>query len=317
MKAVRIHEFGGPNVLQLEETPRPEPQVGEVLVRVHAAAVNPVDWKIRQGHRGIQVSLPLTIGWDFSGVIEKVGPDVDTWKAGDEVYTRPAINRDGAYAEFIVVPAKDLAAKPKHLDHVHAAAVPLAGLTAWQALFEHGRLKPGQTVLIHAASGGVGGYAVQLAKYQGARVIATTSAKNAGYVKNLGADEIIDHESERFEERVHNVDVVIDTLGGEVQERSWGVLKKNGVLVSTVGEPPQDKAKQHGVEAVGFMAQTNIRQLEEMAQLLDKGALRSLAETVMPLSAARKAHELSQEGHVRGKIVLKVTDAPSSTFVHN
>jgi NADPH:quinone reductase-like Zn-dependent oxidoreductase len=306
MKCVRIHQFGGSDVMHYENAPRPGIGVDDVLVRVHAAAVNPVDWKIREGKHGQGLKLPLVLGWDFSGVVESVGKNVTHWKKGDEVFTRPSLKRDGAYADYIAVAAKELAAKPKRLTHIQAAAVPLAGLTAWQALFDKGELQPGQTVLIHAASGGVGGYAVQFAKQKGARVIATASGKNRDYVMRLGADVFVDYETEKFEDKAHDVDVVLDTLGGETQERSWSVLKNGGVLVSTLGEPSQDKAKRYGVRGLGMMAETKPDQLADIAELLDNGKIRSLAETVFPLSEARKAHELSQAGHVRGKIVLRV-----------
>ena len=306
MKAVRIHAYGGPDVLTYEDAPKPVPHHNEVLVRVHAAGVNPVDWKIREGKHQLGHVLPLTLGWDLSGVIEGVGPGT-TWEIGDEIFTRPNIMRNGAYAEYIVVTEAELAAKPKSIDHVHAAAVPLAGLTAWQALFDHGRLKSGQTVLIHAASGGVGSYAVQFAKWKGARVIATASGKNRDFVMSLGADEFVDHTAQRFEDREPAVDLVIDTIGGDTQERSLKVLKKGGIIVSTLQPPSPEKMAAHGVSGMNFMAKTIPLQLAEMARLIDTGRLKVPVETILPLADARKAHELSQTGHARGKIVLKVT----------
>jgi NADPH:quinone reductase-like Zn-dependent oxidoreductase len=307
MKAVRIHSYGGSDVLTYEDAPRPVPHHNEVLIRVHAAAINPVDWKIREGKHQLGHVLPLILGWDVSGVIEGIGPGA-TWDIGEEVYSRPNLMRNGGYAEYIVVAEAELAEKPKSVDHVHAAAVPLAGLTAWQALFDHGHLKTGQTVLIHAASGGVGSYAVQLAKWKGARVIATASGRNERFVKDLGADQFIDYTRQRFEDVARDVDLVIDTLAGDVQDRSLKVLKKGGTLVSTLQAPSRDKLDALGVNGTNFMAKTVPLQLAEMARLIDEGRLKVPVETVLPLSEARKAHELSQTGHARGKIVLKVMD---------
>src|SRR6476660_8552590 len=232
MKAIRIHNYGGPEVLQYEDAPRPQPQAGEVVVRVHAAGVNPIDWKVREGHMKDfwAHKLPLILGWDFSGVIEKVGSGATKFKKGDEVYSVPDASRDGAYAEYIVVRESELALKPKSLHHVRAAAVPLAAVTAWQALFDAGQLKRGQRALIHGGSGGVGHIAVQLAKWKGAHVIATASTKNHELLRELGADETIDYTRQRFEDVARNVDIVLDLIGGETQERSWSVLKKGGVL---------------------------------------------------------------------------------------
>jgi NADPH:quinone reductase-like Zn-dependent oxidoreductase len=304
MKAVRIHRYGGSEVLQYEDVPRAQPGPGEVLVRVHAAGVNPVDWKIRQGY--MKRELPLILGWDFSGVIERIGPDVSDWTEGIEVYSRPDLSRDGAYAEYIVVRAPELARKPKSLDHIHAAAVPLAALTAWQSLFDAGGLAAGQRVLIHAAAGGVGTFALQLAKWKGAFVIGTASARNHEFLRGLGVDEVVDYQQKRFEDVVHDVDMVFDTMAGETQQRSWQVLKKGGILVSILGEPPEEEAAKHGVRRAFVFVQPNAAQLTEIAALVDTGKLRPVVETVLPLSEARQAQDQSQSGHTRGKIVLKV-----------
>ncbi|MGH8760733.1 MAG: NADP-dependent oxidoreductase [Burkholderiales bacterium] len=309
MKAVRIHVYGGPEVLKYEEAPRPKPGAGEVLIRVHAAGVNPVDWKIREGYfKGrVDHSLPLILGWDLSGVVEATGPGVAGLEEGEEVYSRPDIARDGADAEYIVVRETEVALKPKSIDHIHAAAIPLAALTAWQSLFDAGGLSTGQKVLIHAAAGGVGSFAVQLAKWKGAHVIGTASKRNQDFVKNLGADETIDYRTTRFEEVIHEVDVVFDTIGGETQKRSWKVLKKGGILVSIVGPPSAKEATAHGVRQASVFVQPSAAQLTELAKLVDSGKLKPIVETVLPLSEARRAHELSQTGHTRGKIVLEVT----------
>ena len=244
MKAVRIHNYGGPEVLKFEDAPAPQPGPGEVLVRIHAAAVNPVDWKVRAGRlkERIQYPLPLIPGWDFSGVVEATGPGVTRLKKGDEVYARPDIARNGAYAEYIVAKESEVAFKPKSVDHVQAAAIPLAALTAWQALFDTAGLKAGQKVLIHGAAGGVGSFAVQLAKRKGAHVIGTASGRNQSFLRELGVDEAIDYEKTGFEDVVHDVDVVLDTIGGDTQNRSWKVLKKGGILVSIISPPSAEEA---------------------------------------------------------------------------
>jgi len=311
MKAVRIHTYGGPEALVYEDAPQPEPGRAELLVRVHAAGINPVDWKTREGHLKalLRYRLPLILGWDFSGVVEEVGPAVTDFKPGDEVYARPDIGRDGAYADYIAVKAKEVALKPKILDHVHAAAVPLAALTAWQSLFEAARLKSGQRVLIHAAAGGVGHFAVQLAKWKGAHVIGTASGRNAEFVRSLGAEEIIDYTTTRFEDVVRDVDVVFDTVGGEVQQRSFKVVKKGGVLVSVLEPFSRLKAAFRGVRAHFVFVQPNAKQLAELANLIDNGKLKPAVETVLPLAEARQAHALSQRGHTRGKLVLQVRES--------
>ncbi len=314
MKAVRIHQYGGPEVLKYEDAPRPQPREGDVLVRVHAAGVNPVDWKARQGHLQKMISYPLPMipGWDLSGTVESLGPAASGLAVGDEVYGRPDIARDGAYAEYIVVRAGELAKKPRSIDHVHAAAVPLAALTAWQALFEAPEpyssigLAQGQTVLVHAAAGGVGSFAVQLAKWRGATVIATGSAQNESFLRELGADQFVDYTRQRFEDVVHGVDAVFDTVGGETQSRSWHVLKPGGVLVSILSRPSEADAKAHAARAAYVFVQPDAAQLGEIARLIDAKVVKPILAEVLPLAQARQAHELSQTGHVRGKIVLTV-----------
>ncbi|MCL5966961.1 MAG: NADP-dependent oxidoreductase [Deltaproteobacteria bacterium] len=308
MKSVRIHTYGGPEVLVYEDAPRPTPGTGEVLIRVHAAGVNPVDWKVREGYvkQWITHSLPLIPGWDVSGVVEAAGPGARRLQKGDEVYSRPDISRDGAYAQYIVVRESEVAIKPESLDHIHAAAIPLAALTAWQALFDAAGLGAGQKVLIHAAGGGVGSFAVQLAKWKGAHVIGTASKRNHDFLRTLGADETIDYTATRFEDAVRNVDVVLDTMGGDTQKRSWKVLRKGGILVSILTAPPPEEAAAHGMRQAYTFVQPNAAQLVEIAKLADSGKLRPVVETVLPLPEARRAQELSQAGHVRGKIVLRV-----------
>jgi NADPH:quinone reductase-like Zn-dependent oxidoreductase len=308
MKAVCIYSYGGPEVLVYEDAPRPHPAKGEVLVRVHAAGINPVDWKIREGHlkEMLHHTLPLVLGWDFSGVVETLGAGVSRFKVGDEVFSRPDISRDGADAEFIVIKESELALKPKSVDHLHAAAMPLAGLTAWQTLFDAARLSPGQRVLIHAAAGGVGHVAVQLAKWKGAHVIGTAAARNHDFLRQLGVDQVIDYDTERFEEVVQPVDVVLDTRGGDTQERSWKVLKHDGILVSIASPPKAGIAAEHGVRQAFVFTEPNAAQLAEIAQLADAEKLKVVVETVLALSDAARGQELSERGHGRGKIVLRV-----------
>lgn len=308
MKAVRIHAYGGPEVLHYEDTPIPQLQPDDLLIRVRAAAVNPVDWKIREGFlQGVlNHCLPLTLGWDVSGEVAAVGPEVIRFQIGDAVYTRPNIERDGGYADYIAVKASEAALKPVKLDHDQAAAVPLAALTAWQALVDAAQLRSGQTVLIHAAAGGVGSFAVQLAKARGAKVIATASAVNVGLVMELGADQFVDYTRSRFEEVAKEVDVVFDTIGGETQMRSWSVLKPGGMLVSVVSPPPEATAAAYGVRSAFVFVQPSSSQLDAITQLIDEGRIKPILHTIMPLYEARQAQVISQGGHVRGKIVLHV-----------
>jgi NADPH:quinone reductase-like Zn-dependent oxidoreductase len=308
MKAIRIHNYGGPEVLNYEDAPRPQPQAGEVLVRVHGAGLNPIDWKVREGHMKDfwPHQFPLILGWDLSGVVEEVGVGVSRFKLGDEVYSLPDPTRNGAYADYIVVRESELARKPNSLYHIRAAAVPLAALTAWQSLFDIAQLQPGQRVLIHAGSGGVGHFAVQIAKWKGAYVFATASTKNQDLLRKLGVDEPIDYTQQRFEDIARKIDIVLDTLGGETQERSWSVLKKGGILVSLVQPPSEEKAKELGVRVALLGAQPNGAQLAEIANIIDSGKLAPVIDRILPLSEARHAHELSQSGHVHGKIALRV-----------
>jgi NADPH:quinone reductase-like Zn-dependent oxidoreductase len=306
MKAIRIHEYGGPEVLALEEVQRPTPGPGELLIRVHAASVNPFDWKVRAGYMKevFPLTFPATLGWDVSGTVEAAGPGVTRFKAGDNVYTR--LENGGGYAEYAVAGETIVARKPGTLDHVQAAAVPTGGSTAWQALFEVAQLRAGQKVLIHAAAGGVGNFAVQFAKAKGAYVIGTASSRNQSLLRELGVDQAVDYSQTRFEDVVSDVDVVLDTIGGDTQERSFKVLKSGGILVSLVQPPSPELAVKHGVRALFFGAHASSSDLTEIAGLIDKGKVKTVVETVLPLTEARRAHELSQSGHARGKIVLLV-----------
>ena len=310
MKAVRIHAYGGLEVLHYEDVAMPKLNPDDILIRVRAAAINPVDWKIREGYlqSALQHKLPLVLGWDVSGEVVEVGPEAAGFRVGDEIYVRPNIERDGGYAEYIAVKASEATRKPSSLDHLHAAAVPLAALTAWQALVDAADLQTGQTVLVHAAAGGVGSLAVQLAKARGARVIATASAVNRGLVTELGADEFIDYTKTRFEDAVKAVDVVFDTIGGDTQERSWQVLKPGGILVSVVSPPSKETAAERGVRRAFVFIHADGEQLSAIAQLIDEGKMKPIIHTVLPLAEARQGHAISQGGHARGKIVLHVAD---------
>ncbi len=308
MKAVRIHNYGGPEVLLYEDAPRPKPVKGEVLVRVHAAGVNPVDWKVREGYakERLHHKLPLILGWDVAGVVEALGRGVKRFKVGDEVFSRPDSSRDGAYAEYIAIEESEVALKPRSVNFVQAAAIPLACMTAWQALFDTAQLAPGRKILIHAAAGGVGSYAVQLAKWKGAYVIGTASAASHELLRELGVDEAIDYRNQRFEDLVHDADVVLDTIGGETQTRSWNVLRQGGILVSIISPPSEQEAAAHGVRGAFLFMHPDADELAQIAALVDAGKLRPIVDTVMPLSDAHKAHEQSQTGHTHGKIVLQV-----------
>jgi NADPH:quinone reductase-like Zn-dependent oxidoreductase len=307
MKAIRHHTRGGPEALVYEEAPQPHPHGGEVLVRVHAAAITPTEllwvptWKTRTGE---DRPFPIILGHEFSGVIAGCGAGVTEWTEGDPVYGLNDWFADGAQAEYCVAPAASLAPKPRALEHVQAAVVPISALTAWQALFQRAHLRAGQRVLIHGAAGSVGGFAVQFARWRGAHVIGTASAQHLDFVRALGADEVIDYRATRFEERVRDMDAVLDTVGGETLQRSWGVLKSGGTLVTIAAqsEGTQDPA----VRDAFFIVEANRSQLVEIAGLIDDGQIRVLLQEVFPLAQARQAYARAQEGGTRGKVVLRV-----------
>ncbi|WP_051264006.1 NADP-dependent oxidoreductase [Teredinibacter turnerae] len=307
MKAVRIHAYGGADTLTLEHIDVPVPAANEVLVRIKAASVNPVDWKVRKGdlQDALKHHLPLTLGWDFAGEIAAVGSDVTDWQPGDAVYARPEITRDGTYAEYIAVNASEIAAKPNTADWHTAAAIPLVTLTAWQSLFDIAKLEGGQSVLVHAGAGGVGAAAIQLAKNAGARVFTTCSSANVDYVKSLGADEIIDYTKTDFS-NLRDIDVVLDTLGGEVLQNSWSVLKPGGMLVSIVDTPSEDIAETKRVKAAFWFVQPNSEQLAKIATLFDEGKLKVNIDSVFKLESIADAHARSESGRVRGKVVVEI-----------
>jgi NADPH:quinone reductase-like Zn-dependent oxidoreductase len=307
MRAVRIHRFGGAEVLELDDLPIPQPQDDEVVVRVAAASVNPVDYKIRSGgYPAVKDGqLPMVLGRDLSGTVEICGTRAHTLKRGDPIFAMVGPDR-GAYAEYVMVKAVEMAAKPARLSHAEAAAVPLAGLTAWQGLFEHGGLQAGQRVLIHGGGGGVGHFAIQFAKAKGATVFTTAGGDDLDFVRGLGADMAIDYKAQRFEEVARDIDVVYDLIAGETQERSWPVLKPGGIIVSTLSQPSDEKARAHQARGTHYMARPNGEQLLEIARLIDQGKVRVVVARRFPLDQVRAAHEMLEREHPHGKIVLDV-----------
>lgn len=312
MKAAQIHQYGEPTVLQLDDITPPQPAAGEVLVRVHAAGINPVDLKTRTGAAGLASRygtdrFPMILGWDICGVVEQVGADVTAFQPGDKVFGMPHFpDLAAAYAEYVTAPADELAHKPANIDHLQAAALPLVALTAWQALFEAAGLEAGQKILVHAAAGGVGHIAVQLAKWKGAFVAGTASGRNAEFLAEIGVDQVVDYEKHRFEEVVSDVDVVLDTMRGEVRERSWQVLKPGGILVSILGPPSAETAAQYGVRAANILVYPNGEQCAQIAALVDQGKLKPHIDAVYPLAQAAQAHTHVAKGHTRGKVVLEI-----------
>lgn len=307
MKAVCIHEFGGLEAIKYEELSRPVPGNGQALLRVKAAGVGPWDGWVRAGKSVLTHQLPLILGSDLSGIIEEVGPDVYDFKPNDEVFgvTNPQFT--GAYAEYALVETAMIARKPMRLNYIEAASVPVVASTAWQMVFEHSEVDSTKRVLVHGAAGNVGAYVVQLAKLVGALVIATSYTRDVEYVLALGADEVIDVQEARFDERVKEVDVVIDTVGGEIIDRSFELLKAGGALISSVAMPDQGKAARYHVRAAFFLVKVTTAGLGKLADLLDSGQLRTNVGEVLPLSKARIAHEmLAGRPHKRGKIVLEV-----------
>jgi NADPH:quinone reductase-like Zn-dependent oxidoreductase len=334
MKAIRLHEHGGPEVLRLDEVPVPEPGPGEVLVRVHAVGVNPPDWYVREGMTTLppdmrpHLDLPLIPGTDVSGVVEAVAADVTGLSVGDEVFGMlrfPGSGDEyvaGAYAEHVTAPASDLARKPAGVDHVHAAGAPMAGLTAWQFLIELGHDHPspfqaaqhrpvalgaGTTVLVNGAAGGVGHVAVQLAKWRGASVVAVASGGHESFLRELGADRFVDYTTSRPEDVVRDVDLVVDTVGGPGSVRLLRTLRRDGALYPVFfAEYDPAVTAELGVTTSGTQVRSNGAQLAELGRLLDTGALRVAVDSTFPLADARRAHERAARGHLRGKIVLTV-----------
>jgi NADPH:quinone reductase-like Zn-dependent oxidoreductase len=309
MKAVRIHTYGDVSVLRYENAPLPEIQADEVLIQVHSAGVNPADWQFRQGYyqEFAPRPLPFILGWDVAGTVEAVGAEVTRFQPGEAVFSMADMSRNGAYAEYIAVRASHVALAPNSIPPEQAAAVPLAALTAWSGLFDHGRLEAGQSVLIHAGAGGVGLFAVQFARRAGARVVTTASPANHELLRQLGADQCIDYRGSDLAAAVKDVDLVFDAVGGETRERSWAVLRKDGTMVGVAMPPPdEERARQQGVKTAMVMVVPNGVRLADIGVLIDAGELKIVIDREFPLAEIAAAHLHSQQRHARGKIVIRV-----------
>ena len=311
MRAVSQQTFGSADVLEITEIPRPKPRTNEILVKVHAAGLNPTDWKHRSGH-GFVDKLPLVLGWDVSGVVEAVGIGVATFRPGDEVFGMMSYPFGlGTHADYVAASARFFAAKPRSVDHVQAGALPLVSLTAWQALVDNADLQSGQRVLIHAAAGGVGHIAVQIAKARGAYVIGTASAEKHGFLREVGADEVIDYRTDDFADRVRDVDAVLDTIGGDTAMRSLHTLRKGGSLVSLIPVGSADlfrQADQLGVRALRMLVDSSRSALETVSGLVDESALRATIAGTFPLTEAAEAHREGETNHTTGKLVLTMNE---------
>lgn len=309
MRAVQIQQYGGTETLQLVQIDTPTINADDILIQVKSAAINPVDWKIREGYlqEFIPYALPVTLGWDVAGIVTEVGASVTNFKVGDEVFSRPDISRDGSYADFIAVKADEAVLKSSKLDFAQAASLPLAGITAWQCLVDVGQLQAGQRVLIHAGAGGVGHLAIQIAKAKGAIVIATASAANQALLTELGAEQAVDYTKGPLSEQIEAVDLVLDTMGGAVQEQSWALLKKGGMLVSVTEPPSEELAKEHGVTGAFVFIEPSSRILGELNALVESDQLKPLIEHRFSLEQIVEAHVQSQSGRTRGKIVIEVS----------
>jgi NADPH:quinone reductase-like Zn-dependent oxidoreductase len=305
VRKVRIHRFGGPEVVRVEQVEQSMPDALQVLVSVKAASINPVDWKIRNGlYPAVKEDrLPYTLGRDVAGIIEKCGAQATQFKIGDEILSMVGIG-GGGYAEKVVLEQHALARKPAAVDHAHAGAIPLAGLTAWQGLFRRGQLTKGQSVLIHGGSGGVGHFAIQFAKAMGARVLTTVATENIDFARSLGADVVIDYKTQRFEEQARDLDMVLDLIDGETRERSWKLLRRGGVLVSTLTEPSQEKALEYGVRALRYTVEANGNELGQIVELVAAGKVRPHVHKTFRLEQAASAMGSVEHGGSVGKIVL-------------
>lgn len=305
INAIQVHNYGNADQLKLEQIPKPEPQEGEVLVRVYAAGVNPVDWKIRAGYmKDFRPStFPYVPGADLAGVVEKVGAGVTTFQSGQAVFGRSS---QGSYTEYGIAPTNTLALKPPSMSFDEAATIPVGATTAWQGLFDHGNLQPGQRVLILGGAGGVGLFAVQFARWKGAHVISTASTSNVDFVRSLGAETVIDYTKKQVENEISDVDLVLDTVGGAPLATVWPTLKRGGTLVSIAGQPDEAKARELGIRTARFSAEVNTELLNTFAKLIDDCSVKVVIGATFPLSEAAKAQELSQSGHGRGRIILHI-----------
>src|SRR5438045_2930031 len=308
MKAIVVHEYGGPEVLKYEDVPRPEPKDNEILVRVIAAGVNPVDGMIRSGMfaKHEKAAFPMVPGADIAGIVEKTGSKVTKFKPGDPVYAYLSLKNGGGYAEYTIATETELSPKPKSLTFVEAAGVPLAALTAWQALIDAAKLSAGQTVLIHGGSGGVGSFGIQIAKARGAKVFATASTPNQELLKQLGADVAIDYTKQKFEDVAKDVDVVMDSVGKDTLARSYGVVKKGGFIATLVSRLDQAELDKRGIRGASISVKPDANELAEITKLIDERKIKPIVSLVLPLSDAAKAQEQAATLHTRGKIILKV-----------
>jgi alcohol dehydrogenase len=309
MKAAQINSYGGKEVLKtVNDAPKPKAEAGQVLVEVRAAAVNPFDWKVREGYMKdfLPLQFPATLGGDLGGVVAELGEGVESFKIGDEVYGQAnAAGGQGSYAEFSPVKADQLALKPKSVDFVTAAALPLASVSAYQAIVEHVNLQSGQKILIHGGAGGIGSFAIQIAKHLGAYVTTTASANDSDFVKSLGADEVIDYKTQDFSAQLKDYNAVFDTVGGETYKKSYRILKPNGVLVSMVEQDDGGLAKKFNITAIHQGTKTTTEKLTKIAELVDVGAIKANVDKVFPLEEAGEALAYIQGGH-RGKVVIKI-----------
>ena len=312
MKAIVVHEYGGPEVLKYEDVPRPEPKDDQILVRVIAAGVNPVDGLIRLGMfaKYEKAAFPMIPGADIAGVVEKAGSKITKFRMGDPVYAYISLKNSGGYAEYAVATEGEASPKPKSLSYVEAAAVPVVALTAWQALIDTAKLSKGQTVLIHGGSGGVGSFAIQIAKERGAKVIATASTANQDLLQELGADAAIDYTKTKFEDVAKDVDVVLDSVGKDTLARSYGIVKKGGIIVSLVARPDQAELDKHGIRGAPLGVEPNSDELAEITNLIDERKIKVIVSQTLPLAEAAKAQTQADTHHTRGKIVLKVAEEP-------
>src|ERR1700726_1680181 len=310
MKAIVLNEYGGREVLKYQDVPRPEPKEDEILVRVIAAAVNPVDTYVRQGMLGKRAigNSSTILGYDIAGVVEKTGANAKKFKKGGAIYCYLSVMRGGGYAEFAIAKESETALKPKNINFVDAAAVPLAATTAWQALIDSAKIDKGQTVLIHGGSGGVGSFAIQIAKARGAKVIATASTVHQQLLKQLDVDQAIDYTTTKFEDVVKDVDVVLNCVRADALGRSYGVVKKGGIIVSITDEPDQTECAKHGIRGTRMGAHPDAKVLEELTKLIEAGKMKSIVSQTFPLADASKAHQQIETHHTLGKIVLKVAD---------
>lgn len=310
MKAIVIEAYGSSDQLIEKEVPKPVIKDNQVLVELHATSINPIDWKLREGYLQEQLpfEFPIILGWDAAGIISEVGSNVKNFQVGDHVFARPETTADGTYAEYTPVDENLLAKMPENLSFEEAASVPLTGLTAWQCLVDFSKIKSGDKVLIHAGSGGVGNFAIQIAKSFGAYVVSTASGKNEEFLKSLGVDKFINYKEENFEEVIKDFDIVVDTMGGEIQEKSFDVLKKGGKLVSIVQPPDEEVAKSKGITAGFHWLEPNGKQLAELGNLIKKEQVKTNVGHTFTLSqqGLRDAHKLSESHHAKGKIVIKI-----------